>query len=197
MEPFCDKFMSLMCETDLTLKIHISSLETCRCPKTLTTTWMRLSPLISGNKTMTGILPKYVEEAVDICCGNCSGGQGTSQVDWVNGGSNSSSLQYEMHGLHEGILAGSHITVPLFRDTTEVEGNDASLYDYVPFVISPGMAVFKRKPALVQLGNEGATNMANSVFCLYPLLVVMVLLTALAGILHVILSQGLFLKSGL
>ena len=165
----------------------LKSVETCRCPKKLTSSWTRLAPLVLRDRNISGILPKHIETAVASCCGNCSLGQGPSSVDWTHDATNASSFKYDREMLKKAIFAGTHITIPFFKDTIESEGSDSTMFDYVPMIVSPGMAIFKKKQSKREIGNQGAKNLIESMLGLYPVLIVMVLFTIVAGIIFWIL----------
>ena len=158
-------------------------LETCRCPKTLYSSWMQLPPLIDAKKKGNGILPKYVDAAIKTCCGTCANGIGSSHIDWVNNGFNSSSLQHDSKTVRDSVFFGTHIALPIYRDSLASVGSVDSPFIFVPMISSPGVAIFRVKPTLVVLGNISAANLTSSILELLTLLTIMILLTTLAGIL--------------
>ena len=156
-------------------------LETCRCPKILTTAWENLAPLVQMNGSLSGIMPKFVTEAVSSCCGNCSLGQGPSSIDWGHDALNRSSIKSSKEALLDAIMAETHVTLPFFKDTITMEGSSSTPYDFIPFLQSPGMAFFKRKPSKREVGNKSANNLIESVFTLYSVVIVMVVFIVAAG----------------
>ena len=153
----------------------------------LTSSWTTLAPLVIRGKSISGIMPKLIDRAVASCCGNCTFGQGPSSVDWTHDVTNASSFKHSREMLKKAILAGTHITIPFFKDTIESEGSASTVFDYVPMIVSPGMVIFKKKQSKIEIGNQGAKNLVESMLGLYPILIVMVLFTVIAGIIFWIL----------
>ena len=157
--------------------------ETCRCPKVLKTAWTSMIPLVHHkNGSLSGIMPKFINESVISCCGNCSLGQGPSTIDWYHDASNASSTNRDRQSLMNAVLAGTHITMPFFKDTASAKGSPSTPYDYIPFLKSPGMAFFKRRPTRREVGNQIAADLVQSLLSLYPLFIVVIIFITLAGL---------------
>ncbi len=139
-------------------------------------------PLVDGFDVATGILPKYIDEAVQSCCGNCTGGHGGTSINWKKDKSNSHSVKFDMHSIMESMVAGTQIAVPVFRDSKY--DNPHALIAYVPFVDSPGVAIFQRKPTKREMGNKGAAILSESIFSQFPSIVLLVLFCVVAGIIY-------------
>ena len=139
------------------------------------------------NKTLSGLMPKYVEEAVSTCCGNCSLGQGPSSIDWSHDALNESSMKSNIESLLKAVLSETHIAMPFFKDTVTNVGSSSSPYDYIPFLQSPGMVFFKRRPTRKEVGNKNARNMVDSLLNLYSVLVVVILFIVTAGLIFWVL----------
>ena len=148
----------------------------------LTTAWENLAPLVQMNGSLSGIMPKYINEAVSSCCGNCSLGQGPSSIDWGHDALNRSSIKSSKEALLHAIMAETHVTLPFFKDTITMEGSSSTPYDFIPFLQSPGMAFFKRKPSKREVGNKSANNLVDSLLSLYSVLIVVILFIVLAGL---------------
>ena len=156
-------------------------LETCRCPKILTTAWENIAPLVHINGTLSGLMPKYINEAVSVCCGNCKLGQGPTTVDWNHDALNMTSMKSSIESMMSAILSQTHIGIPFFKDTVASERSPSLPYIYVSFLQSPGMAFFKRIPTSREVGNERASKLIDSLLSLYSVLVVVILFIATAG----------------
>ena len=176
------------------LLICFFALETCRCPKILTTAWENIAPLVHINGTLSGIMPKYINEAVSICCGNCKFGQGPTTVDWNHDALNKTSMKTSIESMMQAIAAETHIAIPFFKDKVESEGSLSLPYIYIPVLQSPGMAFFKRNPTNREVGNEGASYLIDSLLNLYSVLVVVILFMATAGMIFWLLVSGTSLK---
>ena len=145
------------------------------------------------NKTLSGLMPKYVEEAVKSCCANCSLGQGPSSIDWSHDALNESSMKSNIESLLKAMLSETHISMPFFKDTVTTVGSSSSPYDYIPFLQSPGMAFFKRRPTRKEVGNNNATNMVHSLLSLYSVVVVLILFIVTAGLIFwCLVGQSIF-----
>ena len=156
-------------------------LETCRCPKVFKSAWIKLAPIVQSNTTIAGIIPKYVDDAVEECCGNCTFGQGPSSVDWIHDAFSNSAMKQKKSSLLDATLSGTHIALPVFKESEEAAESASTLYDYIKFLPSSGMVFFKRKPSKIEIGNEGASKIVDSLLSLYTVLVVMVLFMTVAG----------------
>ena len=171
------------------------SIETCRCPQRISSARLPLPPLVYGAGGGLEILPAMLSEAVTSCCGNCSGRHGLSQVDWDRDATNSSALKYDQNDLVTAMLAGTHLALPRFKDTTEVEGDDdAHVYTFVPLISAPNLAIFRRGLTKRQIGNAAAHLVQDSIWEQYPLLLISTLLTILAGIFFWILVSFYFVS---
>ena len=157
--------------------------ETCRCPKYLSSARMAFPPLINGSLNSLEILPKFVDEAVTHCCGNCSRGHGVSEIDWKRDWLNASSLKYSSQSIVEAAVAGTHINLPLFRDAYEAAGDSIEeAYVYVPILEARKLAIFTKQLTKGELGNAASNLIAKSLWEQYPLFVVSAVLIILAGI---------------
>ena len=126
-------------------------------------------------------MPKHIDKAITICCGNCSLGQGPSSVDWTHDATNANSFKQNREMLKNAIFAGTHISMPFFKDTIDIEGSDSTIFDYVPMIVSPGMVIFKKKSSKTEIGNKGASQLLDSMSSIYSMIGIMVLLTCTAG----------------
>ena len=144
---------------------------------------MAFPPLINASLNSLEILPNFVNEAVTHCCGNCSRGHGVSEIDWKRDWSNASSLKYNSQLIVEAAVAGTHITLPLFRDTYEAAGDGSvEAYVYVPILEARKLAIFTRQLAKREIGNAASDIISKSLWGQYPLFVTSAVLIILAGI---------------
>ena len=60
--------------------------EYCKCPKTIHANWYSIPPYIrdKGSYKPGGLFPLLLEKIVARCCGNCTGGDGESEISYVN-----------------------------------------------------------------------------------------------------------------
>ena len=60
--------------------------EKCDCPKTIHANWYSIPPYIrdKGSYKPGGLFPLLLEKIVARCCGNCTGGDGESEISYVN-----------------------------------------------------------------------------------------------------------------
>eukprot|EP00794_Sanderia_malayensis_P019880 gene19880-21821_t len=147
--------------------------ETCRCPKVFYSSRMIQPPMVDGHKAVSGILPKYVTEAIESCCGSCSRGHGKSYMNWTRDASGANPVKYTKSSLLDSIVAGTQVSLPLFQSTEEMTGSNNSLYYYVSFLPSPGITIFRRKPTDRELGNKGSEITSSAVYKQYPYLLIM------------------------
>eukprot|EP00794_Sanderia_malayensis_P019881 gene19881-21822_t len=158
--------------------------ETCRCPKVFYSSRMIQPPMVDGHKAVSGILPKYVTEAIESCCGSCSRGHGKSYMNWTRDASGANPVKYTKSSLLDSIVAGTQVSLPLFQSTEEMTGSNNSLYYYVSFLPSPGITIFRRKPTDRELGNKGSEITSSAVYKQYPYLLIMSLFVLIAGMLY-------------
>ena len=92
-----------------------------------------------------------------------------------------SAMKQKKSSLLDATLSGTHIALPVFKESEEAAESASTLYDYIKFLPSSGMVFFKRKPSKIEIGNEGASKIVDSLLSLYTVLVVMVLFMTVAG----------------
>ena len=160
--------------------IHLSNLETCRCPKIFSSSTLHLPPLVHKNLANESVMQDMINEAIIHCCGNCSGSHGVTEVDWNRDASNTSSLKNNRVSAMNSLNLGTHVTLPFYNKFLEIQ--DKKTYTYVPIVPVTTFLVFKKKITLKVLGNFGAKIVLDSLWQQYPLLFVSFVLSLLAGI---------------
>ena len=171
----------LLCEYFYAMCV-VSFAETCRCPKSISSAKILLPPLVNDNNLE--ILPDLLDKAITSCCGNCSGKHGLTHVNWDRDGSNSSSIKYSKQEALHAIAAGTNLALPIFRDSSEIEGDiEKSEYIVVPLLESKYLKIFSRTPTKKELGNAASAIISRFLWGQYPLLLISFVLTILAAIL--------------
>ena len=159
-------------------------IETCRCPKELSTAWTYLSPLIERehvNHIPNGILPPFINSAVKVCCQSCIRGHGGTTVDWMNDGEKDVSHKTEQQGILEALVTNTLIGIPFAHTTQDFLDTNTMPFAFIPITVSPGVAVFRKVPSIVFMSNEGASGVVNSVTKIIPLFIMSSAATIFAG----------------
>ena len=148
--------------------------ETCRCPKELSTAWTDFSPLIEReyiNHIPEGILPPFINSAVEVCCQSCIAGHGGTTINWMSDGEKGGSHKTEQQGILEALVTNTLIGIPFAHTTQDVLDTNTMPFAFIPITVSPGVAVFRKVPSIVVMSNTGASGMVNSVTKVVPLFV--------------------------
>ena len=149
-------------------------LETCACPSVLTSTFQILSPYVTREPDgkLGGILPQLIERMTSSCCVTCSG----TVVKFDQDGQGHISEKNTYLDLLESIDQATTFVFPImgYPDTNKY----SSHFGFIPAVEAPGMVVLVKKKSADNL----ALTVLKSVFGVWPILLINVLLAVIAGI---------------
>lgn len=128
-------------------------------------------------------MSQIVNDAIVSCCGNCSRGHGQSKVDWLRDGNNASAFKYTQKSLRDAALNGTHLVLPFFQITQSIIEDASGSLTYVPIADVTKMLVFHKNIPAGTVVNFAQGIVADAVWQQYPLLLISLLLTMVAGIL--------------
>ena len=154
---------------------------------------MNLNPLVNGSIDNRGILSQIVEDAIVSCCGDCTRGHGTSKIDWSKDKLNVSSLKYSPEDLIQSANDGTQLVLPIFQVTESVVENLYGSLMYVPVVPVTKMLVFRKEITEKMLGNAASGAISDAIFEQYPLYLISLIITVVAGILFWVLVSILMM----
>ena len=129
------------------------------------------------------VLLQIVDDAIVSCCGNCSRGQGISQIDWSKDANNASSLKFTVDSLVNASYDRTHVALPIFHTSDSTIETVYGYLTYVPVVPLAKMLVFRKKYSEKLLANAASSTVIDSLLMQYPLYTITILITVLAGIL--------------
>ncbi|XP_022795614.1 uncharacterized protein LOC111334188 isoform X1 [Stylophora pistillata] len=149
--------------------------EKCNCPKNIFANWYNIPPYVKYNgpgQNPTGLFPQFLPQLFSHCCGNCSEGNGPSEIIY------DAKFQETLMDIKDVINLGSNDTI-----TFPISGKkDDDLYKnefyFLPLISSPGVAfiVVEDEPG------TSAKAVFDSVVSGWPVLVLTVLMALLSGI---------------
>ncbi|XP_074632381.1 uncharacterized protein LOC141890705 isoform X2 [Acropora palmata] len=166
-------------------KSAIKAASTCKCPSVFKTTWYHFPPYISfDNGSVGGFIPQILELAVQKCCSDCKGpdGKSISIVDFELDGKGNKARKPGVNDFMSSIDSDTDLGVPLngYKDQTHY-----SLYRYVKLAESPGVAFMT-----VMDKSDKAATIANMFLQAWPLLLVLLFMTLLAGVIMSFIEIG-------
>ncbi|XP_028409023.1 uncharacterized protein LOC114531609 [Dendronephthya gigantea] len=145
----------------------------CHCPKNISTNWLHMPPFVinegNGNEP-TGIFPELIKKIIEKCCGNCTMGHGTSNVEY--GIPKETSIDFKNAIASREVV---HVSFPI--SGKEIDDEYKGEY-FRPLFSSPGVAVLVMK----EDPSESAKAILASVISAYPVLLLTVVMAWLAGI---------------
>ena len=139
-------------------------------------------PTLHTNKS--GVLPRYIEDATNWCCGRCFIGYHSTTVNWLMDGAGQSSLKSSKQELMNAIEALTHINTPFLSQAEsfdDIKITESGGFDYVPIIFSPGIAIFQRKMSETAKGNYGASTVFAGFERNIPFYVMATVATIIAG----------------
>ena len=143
-------------------------LEKCICPKYIRTNWYSVPPYTNENHL--GLFHSLLEEIVQTCCGNCTGGHGPSEILYQEGGMKKSLMEVKNN-----VHAADTISFPIAGKKSDREFQ--SRYDFMPLVSSPGVAFF----VVEEEPGTSARAVFDSVLSGWPILLLTLLMALLSG----------------
>ena len=149
--------------------------EKCKCPKHIIANWYDIPPYIKDNgvgQDPSGLFPLLLQEIVPRCCGNCSGGDGPSEIVYhVKRQSNLVAIK-DIKNLD----SPDSITFPINgKKDDRWYQND---YKFMPLISSPGVAFI----VVDEPPGTSANAVFNSVLSGWPVLLLTLLMALLSGI---------------
>ncbi|KAK2561069.1 Receptor-type tyrosine-protein phosphatase S [Acropora cervicornis] len=175
----------LLADSRNNLRAQRSRNATCKCPSVFKTTWYHFPPYISfDNGSVGGFIPQILELAVQKCCSDCKGpdGKSISIVDFELDGKGNKARKPGVNDFMSSIDSDTDLGVPLngYKDQTHY-----SLYRYVKLAESPGVAFMT-----VMDKSDKAATIANMFLQAWPLLLVLLFMTLLAGVIMSFIEIG-------
>lgn len=153
--------------------MHLRVKEYCKCPKTIHANWYNIPPYIvdTGQSKPKGLFPLLLEKIIQHCCGNCTGGDGESEISYSNRRKNLVNIK-DTNNLGQ----PDTITFPISGKKDDREYQNS--YKFLPLVGSPGVAfiVVNDPPG------TSANAVFNSVLSGWPVLLLTMLMALLSGI---------------
>ena len=138
---------------------------------------------LSSNVNKSGILPRFIEDATRQCCSSCS--QKTTTVNWNYDSDGRNALKNSREEVMSAIERLTHISVPFLSKAADLEDimlNPPGSFDFVPIVVSPGVAQFTRKMSQTMKGNKWGENLILGIRKNLPFYIMACLMTMAAGI---------------
>ncbi|KAK2552520.1 Cubilin [Acropora cervicornis] len=153
--------------------VYLRVKEYCKCPKTIHANWYSIPPYIRGKGSYKpgGLFPLLLEKIVARCCGNCTGGDGESEISYVNRRDNLVDIKKS-----ENLNELDTITFPISgkKGDREYQNNNK----FMPLIGSPGVAFI----VVDDPPGTSANAVFNSVLSGWPVLVLTLLMALLSGI---------------
>ena len=138
---------------------------------------------LSSNVNKSGILPRFVEDATRQCCSSCS--QKTTTVNWNYDSDGLNALKKSREEMMSAIERLTHISVPFLSKAADLEDiilDPPGSFDFVPIVVSPGVAQFTRKMSQTMKGNKWGENLIIGIRKNLPFYIIACLMAMAAGI---------------
>ena len=148
--------------------------ETCDCPAVMTSTFQILPPYVlrKPDGKVGGIIPELIERMTSSCCTTCP----SSMVTFDKDGQGEISEQETYPDLLSSIHESTTFTFPMMGYPSSK--TYSSHFGFIPGVEAPGMIVMVKKQSAASI----SLTVLKSVFGLWPILVVNILLALIAGI---------------
>lgn len=154
-------------------RMHLRVKEYCKCPKTIYANWYNIPPYITdkGNDEPDGLFPLLLQRIIHHCCGNCTGGDGESEISYARRRDNLVDIKKS-----ENINEINTITFPISgkKEDREYQNNNK----FMPLISSPGVAFI----VVDDPPGTSANAVFNSVLSGWPVLVLTLLMALLSGI---------------
>lgn len=162
------------------------STEKCNCPKKIFANWYNIPPYIKYNgpgQNPTGLFPHFLPQLFSHCCGNCSEGDGPSEIIY--------DVKFQ-----ENLVAIKDISNLESVDTITfpISGNKdnpsyKNEFKFLPLISSPGVAfiVVEEPPG------TSAKAVFDSVVSGWPVLLLTILMALLSGIVMWALVSNFFM----
>lgn len=139
----------------------------------MTTTFQILPPyVIRESNKLVGVLPEIIERMTSSCCSTCGG----TVVDFEKDGFGEISEKGNYPELLKSLDSATTFAFPIVGHAGS--NKYGSHFGFVPAVESPGMVVIVKKKSTESI----ALTVLWSVFGLWPILLINVLLALVAGI---------------
>ena len=138
----------------------------------------------SSRTNQSGILPRFVEDGIATCCKSCSGVKNSTIVNWHYKSSGLDALKNSKEGLVNAMTHLTDIALPFLgkaADLDDIKLPQPGSFDFVPVLLSPGIAVFSRANMTAK-ANVGAENVFNGIKKNLPFYITSCLVTVIAGI---------------
>jgi len=171
------------------LVLTFISTETCRCPRTLYTNWRNLSPYAINTRPPSGTFPKLLRDVIESICGLCYAYRQTI-IDFYQSNSNatfSSALKNCLNEFQKGVMS-SDISFPIGAKKEKVRLEDDG-FKFIPVVeLSAGVVYINRKLS----ADVFAKMVGSSVYQCWPILLLIMVMSLLAGIILCILVSYIY-----
>lgn len=149
--------------------------EKCKCPKRIIANWYDIPPYIQDNgpgREPSGLFPLLLKEIVPLCCGNCSEGDGPSEIIYHEKRQPNLVRIKSLDNLDK----EDTITFPI--SGKKDERNYQNDFRFVPLISSPGVAFI----VVDEPPGSSANAVFNSVLSGWPVLLLTMLMALLSGI---------------
>ena len=149
---------------------------------------MSLIPLIGNplsHTNQSGILPRFVENGIATCCRSCFGAKRSTIVNWNYDSSGLDALKNSKEELANAMAQLAHIALPFLEkaaDLDDIKLTQPGSFDFVPVILSPGIAVFSKEANVTAKANSGAKSVFDGVVKNIPFYITSCLVTVIAGI---------------
>ncbi|XP_047138621.1 uncharacterized protein LOC100210300 isoform X1 [Hydra vulgaris] len=157
--------------------------EKCLCPPIIHTSWYSYAPYISSiqapNKTLLllGIFPAVLKMMVDDVCGKCEKGHGPTWISW-DIPSNSKKQRFNINSDVNGLNNAESKHDMIFPVSNAKDVDIYRGFYCVPILDSPGVALIVTK----EDPNASSNAMFISIMNAWPILILVIVFTTLAGI---------------
>lgn len=149
--------------------------EKCKCPKRIIANWYDIPPYIQDNgpgREPSGLFPLLLKEIVPLCCGNCSEGDGPSEIIYHEKRQPNLVRIKSLDNLDK----EDTITFPISGKKNE--RNYQNDFRFMPLISSPGVAFI----VVDEPPGSSANAVFNSVLSGWPVLLLTMLMALLSGI---------------
>jgi len=160
----------------------LSSPDTCRCFKRITTNYRIFSPYNSvqispdlKKVNMSGMIPEILNNLTVECCQTCKS-HGLSYVDFVQNGRNMSAFQHNEMDVIDLIDDSNDLSFPVYG--WKWQDRYQGIYRYIPLVESPGFAFLLLAPDT----ESPFRAILRSIFETWPYILITVVMALIAGI---------------
>lgn len=155
--------------------VYLHVKEKCNCPKKIFANWYNIPPYIKYNgpgQNPTGLLPHFLPQLFSHCCGNCSEGDGPSEIIY------DVKFQENLVAIKDisNLESVDTITFPISGNKDDPSYKNE--FKFLPLISSPGVAfiVVEEPPG------TSAKAVFDSVVSGWPVLVLTILMALLSGI---------------